>query len=55
MQESYNFPLEKIGEYVRVAKAATKKMKKAKQYYKSILMRYKETKCKVDVLSEELT
>ena len=38
-----------------MAKAAIRKMKKAKQDYKSILMRYKETKCEVKVLNEELT
>ena len=30
-------------------------MKKAKQDYKGILVRYKETKCEVEVLNEELT
>ena len=38
-----------------MAKAAIRKMKKAKQDYKSILMRYKETKCEVKALNEELT
>ena len=55
LQESYNSLLEKTGEYVRVAKAAIKKMKKAKQDYKSILVRYKETKCEVEALNGELT
>ena len=55
LQESYNALLEKRGEYARVAKAAIIKMKKAKQDYKSILVRYKETKCKVEGLNEELT
>jgi len=55
LQESYNFLLEKTGEYARVGKAAIKKMKKTEQDYKSVLMRYKETKCKVKVLNEELT
>ena len=41
LQESYKSLLEKIGEYARMAKAAIKKMKKAKQDYKSILVRYK--------------
>ena len=31
------------------------KMKKAKQDYKGILVRYKETKCEVEALNEELT
>ena len=55
MQESYNALLEKSGEYIRVAKVAIRKMKKAKQDYKSILVRYKETKCEVEGLNEELT
>ena len=44
LQESYNSLLKKTGEYARVAKVAIRKMKKAKQDYKSILVRYKETK-----------
>ena len=55
LQESYNALLEKSGEYSRVAKVAIRKMKKAEQDYKSILVRYKETKCEVEVLNEELT
>ena len=55
LQESYNFLLEKIGEYSRVTKAAIRKMKKAEQDYKSIIVRYKETKCEVEVLNGELT
>ena len=54
LQESYNSLLDKTGEYARVAKAAIKKMKKAKQDYKSILVRYKETKCEVEALNGEL-
>ena len=55
LQETYNSLLEKTGEYARMAKAAIKKMKKAKQDYKSLLMRYKETKCEVKMLNGELT
>ena len=55
LQESYNSLLKKIGEYARVAKAAIRKMKKAEQNYKSILVRYKETKCEVEALNGELT
>ena len=55
LQESYNALLEKSGEYVRVAKAAIRKMKKAEQDYKSLLTQYKETKCEVEGLNEELT
>jgi len=55
LQESYNFLLEKTGEYAKVAKAAIRKMKKAEQDYKSILVRYKETKYEVEAMNEELT
>ena len=44
LQESYNSLLKKTKEYPRVAKAAIRKMKKAEQDYKSILVRYKEKK-----------
>ena len=54
LQESYNSLLEKTGEYARVAKATIRKMKKVEQDYKSILVRYKETKCEVEVLNGEL-
>ena len=55
LQESYNSLLEKIREYARMAKAAIRKMKIAKQDYKSILVRYKEMKCEVEALNGELT
>ncbi|XP_065638107.1 uncharacterized protein LOC136071124 [Quercus suber] len=55
LQESYNSLLEKTREYARVAKVAIRKMKKAKQDYKSVLVRYKEKKCKVEAMNEELT
>ena len=55
LQESYNTLIEKIGEYARVARAAIKKMKRAKQDQKSLLVRYKETKCEVETLNRELT
>ena len=45
LQETYNSLLEKIGEFAKVAKAAIKKMKRAKEDYRSLLVRYKETKC----------
>ena len=41
LQENYNSLLEKSGEYARVAKAVVKKMKKAKEDYRSLLVRYK--------------
>ena len=44
LQETYNCLLEKSGEYSGVAKAAIRKMKRAEQDYKSLLVRYKETK-----------
>ena len=55
MQETYNSLLEKTKEYARVAKAAIRKMKRAEQDYKSLLMRFKETKCEVEMLNRELT
>ena len=55
LQENYNSLLEKSGEYARVAKAAVKKMKKVKEDYKSLLVRYKEAKCEIETLNGELT
>ena len=55
LQENYNSLLEKSREYTRVAKAAVKKMKKAKEDYKSLLVRYKETKCEIETMNGELT
>ena len=55
LQESYNSLIEKTREYARVAKVAIRKMKKAEQDYKCLLVRYKETKCEVEVLNGELT
>ena len=55
LQETYNSLLEKIGEYARVAKAAIRKMKRAEQDYKSLLVQYKETKYEVETLNGELT
>ena len=40
LQENYNPLLEKSREYARMAKAAMKKMKKAEEDYRSILVRY---------------
>ena len=39
LQETYNFLLKNTGEYAKVANAAIKKMKRAKQDYKSLLLR----------------
>ena len=50
LQETYNSLLEKTGEYAKVAKATIKKMKRVEQDYKSLLVRYKETKCEVEML-----
>ena len=55
LQENYNSLLEKSGEYARVAKAAVKKMKKAEEDYRSLLVRYKEAKCEREMLNGELT
>ena len=51
LQENYNSLPEKSGEYARVAKAAMKKMKKAKEDYRSLLMRHKEAKCEIEKLN----
>ena len=40
LQENYNSVLEKSREYVCVAKAAVKKIKKAEEDYRSLLMRH---------------
>ena len=55
LQENYNSLLEKSGEYARVAKAAVKKMKKAEEDYRSLLMRHKEAKCEIEKLNGELS
>ena len=55
LQENYNSLLEKLGEYTRVTKAAVKKMKKADEDYKSLLVHYKGAKCKIETLNGELT
>ena len=55
LQENYNSLLEKSGEYARVAKAIVKKMKKAKEDYRSLLVYYKEAKCEIETLNDELT
>ena len=55
LQENYNSLLKKLGEYAKVAKAAVKKMKKAKEDYRSLLVRYKEAKCEIETLNGELT
>ena len=38
-----------------MAKVAVKKMKKAEEYYKSLLVCYKEAKCEIETLNGELT
>ena len=55
LQETYNSLLEKTSEYAKVARAAIKKMKRAEEDYKSLLLRYKETKCEMETLNGELT
>ena len=55
LQENYNSLIAKSNEYARVAKAAVKKMKKAEEDYRSLLVRYKEAKCVIDTLNGELT
>ena len=55
LQENYNSLLEKSGEYAFVAKAAVKKMKKAEEDYRSLLIRHKEAKCEIEKLNGELS
>ena len=55
LQENYNSLFEKSGEYARVVKTAVKKMKKAEEDYRSLLVQYKEAKCEIEMLNEELT
>ena len=55
LQENYNSLLEKCGEYKRVAKATVKKMNKAEEDYRSLLVRYKEAKYEIEMLNGELT
>ena len=55
LQENYNSLLEKSGEYTRVAKATIKKMKKAEEDYRNLLVRYKEAKYEIETLNGELT
>ena len=54
LQENYSSLLEKSGEYARAAKVAVKKMKKAEEDYRSLLMRHKEAKCEIEKLNGEL-
>ena len=54
LRENYNSLLEKLGEYARVVKTAVKKMKKAEEDYRSLLVRYKEAKCEIEMLNGEL-
>ena len=55
LQKNYNSLLEKSGEFTRVAKATVKKMRKAEEDYKSLLIRYKEAKCEIKTLNDELS
>ena len=55
LQETYNSLLKKTREYAKVANTTIKKIKRAKEDYRSLLLRYKETKCEVETLNGELT
>ena len=55
LQKNYNSLMEKSGEYTWVAKATVKKMKKANEDYKSLLICYKEAKCEIETLNGELS
>ncbi|XP_065621538.1 uncharacterized protein LOC136064131 [Quercus suber] len=54
LQETYNSLLEKIGEYAKVANAAIKKMKRAEEDYRILIVQYKETKCEVEKMNGKL-
>ncbi|XP_050281367.1 uncharacterized protein LOC126722253 [Quercus robur] len=54
LQETYNSLLEKTSEYAKLVNAAIKKMKRAEEDYRSLLVQYKETKCEMETLNEEL-
>ncbi|XP_065630072.1 uncharacterized protein LOC136067753 [Quercus suber] len=55
LQENFNSLLEKLREYARMAKTAMKKMKKAEEDYRSLLVRHKEAKCEIETSNGELT
>ena len=55
LQETYNSLIEKTGEYAKVANVAIKKMKRAEEDYRSLLVWYKVTKCEMEMLNGELT
>ena len=55
LQETYNSLIEKTGEYAKVANVAIKKMKRAEEDYRSLLVGYKVTKCEMEMLNGELT
>ena len=55
LQDNYNSLLERSGEYIRVVKATVRKMKKAEEDYKSLLISYKEAKCEIETLNSKLS
>ena len=54
LQENCNSLLEKLGKYTRVAKPAVKKIKKAKEDNKSLLLCYKKAKCEIETMNGKL-
>ena len=55
LQETYNSLFKKSSEYAKVANIAIKKMKRVEEDYRSLLVRYKEAKCEIEMLNGELT
>ncbi|KAK9994137.1 hypothetical protein SO802_023840 [Lithocarpus litseifolius] len=55
LQEAYNSLLEKTGEYAKVANVAIRKMKRAEENYRILLVRHKEAKCEIEKLNGELS
>ena len=54
LQEMYDVLLEDCGKYAKVVQSATKKIKKIEEEHKSTLVQFKEAKCEVEELKEEL-
>ena len=54
LQDVYEALLEDCGKYAKVAKSAVKKMKKIEEEHKSTLAQFKDAKCEVEKLKDEL-
>jgi len=54
LQKMYDALLEDCGKYAKVANNAVKKMKKIEEEHKCTLVQFKEAKCEVEGLKEDL-